>query len=239
MNYKKITRKQLEKQFKINKYYNKHKLKYKNGKNLIFIKIPFILNEDCAKLAGMMPDGSLIKDLMRIYLTQKKDTSKLFLFKKIIVKLFSPKNKIFIRENQLNSDAYINSQTLAIFFFYILGINKSDEMMRVPKWIFKSPKSVKITYLQQAFDMEGTILKSLNEIRFITKDKLFALDLQKLLFHIDIKSTVNPRIGGIRRTLQYRISVYGKENFKKFKEIGFRIPFLKNRFKELIKKHNI
>ena len=240
MQYQKIQKNILTRYFKI-VFSNNNEcvLRYKRGKNTIKIKIPFILNEDCASLAGLMPDGSLIKDQMRIYFHQKKDLTKHYLFKYLINKLFSPKNKIFFRYKSNCYDSYINSQTLARFFYHILQIPKSDEPMRVPKWIFTSPYSVKIAFLKQAFDMEGTILKSLNEIRFITKDKDFAFDLKALLNSLRIDSFVKERIGGTHRTIQYRISIYRKENFIKFTNIGFRSNFLKNRFNMLLNKHKI
>ncbi len=239
MKYQKINKKLLTKYFKIVSFNNKYILKYGNGINTIKINIPFILDEDCASLAGLMPDGSLIKDLMRIYFHQKKDISKNYLFRDLLNNLFSPSNKIFIRKGHNCFDTYTNSKTLARFFYHILQIPKSNKSMRIPSWVFKSPDSVKIAYLKQAFDMEGTILKSLREIRFITKDKKFAYDLKKLLKSLDITSNVKERIGGTHRTIQYRLSIYRKENFIKFKKIGFRVYFLKNRFDMLLKKHNI
>ncbi|MBR9691380.1 hypothetical protein GOV06_01210 [Candidatus Woesearchaeota archaeon] len=236
----KITKDLLERYFEISPHYSKYKLKYGNGRNNIFIKIPFQLDEDCARFAGMMPDGSLIKDLMRIYFHQKKDLNKIKLFRDLITKIFSPKNKIFTKIDKKGcTDIYTNSKTLARFCYHIIGIPKSNEQMRIPSWIFGSSKSVRIAYLQQAYDMEGTILKSLSEIRFITKDEEFAFDIKKILASLDIESYIKPRIGGINRTRQYRISIYKKENFAKFKEIGFRIPFNKKRFVQLVKKYNL
>ena len=94
-------------------------------------------------------------------------------------------------------------------------------------------------YLNQAFDMEGTILKKLNEIRFITKDYLFAKDLCRLLKQVKITPKLYERLGGTHRTLQYRIAIYGKKNFIHFKKIGFSIPFHKERFNRLLNKYNI
>lgn len=186
-----------------------------------------------------MPDGSLIRDLERIYFHQDKDDSKLDLFATLLKKLFSPKSVILRGKNSKGKRVYLNSKVLARFFYYVLQIPKSDEQMRVPPWVFVSPYSVKITYLREAFAMEGTILKKLYEIRFITQDKDFAFDIQKLLASIGITSHVKPRIGGIRKTLQYRLSIYRKENFIKFKDIGFSLDFHKERFNRLLLKYNI
>ncbi len=187
-----------------------------------------------------MPDGSLIKDLKRIYFHQKKDLRKIELFEKLMTRLFSQKIKLFRRVDRTDTTCvYANSKTLAYFLYYTLNFSKSDEEMRVPKWIFGSPKSVKLSYLKEVFDMEGTILKKLTEIRFVTKDKKFAIDIQKLLHTIGIRSwlTYAPRIK--QKSGQFRLSVYRKENFIKFKEINFRIPHLRTRFEDLLTKYKI
>mgnify|MGYP001482258118 CR=1 FL=1 len=234
-----IRRKLLKKYFQISEDNGLLKLRYRKGKNPIFVDKRFQLNEDSASLAGLMPDGSLIKDLRRIYFHQKKDIRKIYLFKNTILKLFRPKNKIFIRDNRGTIDIFINSQTLAMFFYKILKIPKSDEQMRVPNWIFRSPKKVKIAYLKQAFDMEATINKGLSDIRFITKDYNFAVDIRRLLKQVGVTSFVKNRIGGTYNTLQYQVCIYKKENFSKFKKIGFSIKFNKDRFQKMVKKYNI
>ncbi|HJX06346.1 MAG TPA: LAGLIDADG family homing endonuclease [Candidatus Nanoarchaeia archaeon] len=237
--YKSISLNAINKYFEVTKENCLFKLRYGRAFNGIWIRIPFRLDEDVAALAGLMPDGSLIKDLMRIYFHQGKDYSKIILFTNLIKKLFHPQNRIFTKKDRRGFQAYTNSQTLAIFFYKILKIPKSDEQMRVPQWIFQSPKSVKIAYLREAFAMEGTILKKLSEIRFITKDYLFAKDIQKLLKQIRIEAIVKPRIGGTHRTRQYRISIYRIKNFALFKEIGFSTEFHKERFRRLCSKYGI
>ena len=214
-------------------------LKHRRGRNTIKITSPFVLDEAVAKLAGMMPDGSLIKDLRRIYFGQDKDLSKIYLFRDLLIKKFSPNNRVFIDRGHFEYRAYINSTTLANFFYHVLKIPKSDEQMNVPKWIFYSPNSVKYAYLREAFAMEGTILKKLNEIRFITKDNLFAVNIKRLLKTVGIKSYITERLGGTPPTLQFRVSIYCKENFEKFCKIGFSLPFHKERFDRLLTKYGI
>ncbi len=239
MEYKSINENNLREYFKIEQKEEYFQLKVSNMTKPIFIKLPFILNEDVSSLMGLMPDGSLIKDLMRTFFHQKKDPRKIELFNDLIIKLFSNKIILFRKENSKGKQIYVNSKTLAWFLYYILKLPKSDEQMRVPNWIFDSPKKVKIEYLKQAFDMEGTILKKLTEIRFVSGDEFFAKDIYNLLKSIDINShlTYAPRLK--QPNGQYRVSIYRKENFEKFKEIGFRIPFLENRFNQLLKKYEI
>ncbi|MBI3051516.1 hypothetical protein HYY74_03585 [Candidatus Woesearchaeota archaeon] len=237
--YQSISEKDLSSVFKVERKNEKLVLKYPSGRNTIQFADPFVFDEDVGALAGLMPDGSLIRDLRRIYFCQKKEYAKIILFGSLLKRLFSPSNRIFIRQGKGAFDVYINSQTLAMFFYKVLNIPKSDEQMDVPGWVFNSPDSVKISYLRQAFAMEGTILKRLYEIRFITKDYDFAVSIQRLLLQLGISSVVKERMGGTHRTLQYRISIYGKQNFSLFRKIGFDIPFHKERFNQLLVKHKI
>lgn len=244
LNYKAINEKGLDKYFSIEKKKGGlFKLNLSNLTKPIYIKLPFVLNERVAALAGLMPDGSLTRDLMRIFFSQKKDLTKITLFENIMVALFSRDINLFKKTNKKVKwvDAYVNSKTLAWFYYYSLGFSKSDEQMRVPKWIFVSPHSVKVAYLRQAFEMEGTILKKLTEIRFVSKDGLFAKDMQRLLLMVGIKShlTFAPRYK--QKSGQYRVSIYRKENFTKFKEIGigFTRSNLKQRFHDLSLKYGL
>ena len=239
MGYKLVNEEDLIKYFKIKKEGKLFNLNLSNLTKPIFVKLPFALKENVASLIGLMPDGSLIKDLMRVFFHQKKDPRKIELFNDLILELFSENIILFRKENFKGKQIYVNSKTLAWFLYYILKLPKSDEQMRIPEWIFNSPKSVKIAYLQQAFDMEGTILKKLTEIRFVSGDELFAEDIKNLLSILEIKSSLTFAPRKKQPNGQYRVHIYGKENFKKFKEIGFRIPSLKNRFDLLVKKYEI
>ena len=237
MKYITINKKNLEQYFTISTINNKEFIvRIPNGENYIKIQIPFILNEKVATLAGLMPDGSLIKDLRRIYFFQTKDTSKIKLFIDLLQQVFSPSNKIFIKKGGF--ETYTNSKTLAYFFYHILDLKKSDEETRIPSWIFNSPVSVKYAYLRAAFDMEAYMSKRLYEIRFITIDKNYAYDLKKLLESVNIASIVKPRIGGTHNTIQYRISIYGKENIKEFGKIGFSIQMHKERLERALAKYS-
>ncbi len=238
--YKAVSENELKNYFMIKKQGEIFNLKVSNHCKPIFVKLPFIFNEEVASLAGLMPDGSLIRDLMRIYFTQKKDLRKIELFDNLIKKLFSSEIKIFKKiDIRGATNSYINSKTLAYFFYFILNVSKSDQQQKVPYWVFTSSRNVKITYLKQIFDMEGTISKRLTEIRFVSKDELFIQDVKKLLSLVEIGSHVTfaPRVK--QKSGQYRLSIYRRENFEKFKDIGFRIPFLHNRFQALISKYGL
>ncbi len=225
--------------FQISKLGDKFCLSFSNCKNKVLIALPFVLDERVGSLAGMMPDGSLIKDLKRVYFTQKKDFRKILQFRGLLIELFSPTNKVFIREGHNAFEGYTNSKVLANLLYHVLDFSKSDEEMKVPKWVFQSPDSVKRAYLREAFAMEGTIFKSLKEIRFITKDKGYALEIQALLNSLGIGSFVQTRIGGTHKTIQYRVSIYRRENFEKFKKIGFTSSLHVERFNLICQKYQI
>ena len=237
-NYKQININQLVR-FKIIKKRDKYLLRMPYCSNYIIIKLPFILDENIAKLAGLMPDGSLIKDIRRLYFSQKKDFSKHILFQKVIHKLFSPNNKIFMKNTSNCPDSYINSTVLCHFLHYLVDFKKSDEEMRVPEWLYTSPDSVKRAYLHEAFAMEGTIFKSLTEIRFYSKFEQYCLDIQRLLVKLNIKSFVKSRVAGTPPDIQYRLSIYRKENFQEFLKIGVSIPLHVERFALICKKYGI
>ncbi len=234
-----ISKKKLKNYFTVQKVHNVYSLNLSENTKPIYIKRPFVLDENVASLAGLMPDGSLIRDLMRIYFHQKKDLSKIELFNDLVVELFSPKSTVLRKRDKSGQQIYINSKSLAWFFYYILKIPKSDEQMRVPRWIYKSPRKVKIAYLKQAFDMEGTILKKLTEIRFVSKDQLFAKDMKRLLKSLNIECHLTYAPRNKQSSGQYRVSIYRKENFIKFKQIGFDISSLKMRFNSLLEKYGI
>ncbi|HIH25846.1 hypothetical protein J4476_04865 [Candidatus Woesearchaeota archaeon] len=123
---------------------NKLSIKYNKLSKEIIINKKDLFNEDYASLAGMIPDGSLIKDLMRVYFHQKKDLRKIDLFAVLISKLFSPKSTILYKADISGMQCYINSQTLARFMYHILEIPKSDESMRVPNGYLIPIKMLKL-----------------------------------------------------------------------------------------------
>jgi intein/homing endonuclease len=221
--------------FEIEKVGDKFKIKFSRSKP-IFIKLPFILDEKVATLAGLMPDGSLIKDLMRIYFGQKKYISKVYLFIDLLKELFNPESTLLIRKAHKGGlDGYTNSQTLCKFLYFVLNFTKSDEEFKIPKWVFESPRSVKITYIREAFAMEGCVEKWPRKIiTLVNKPPHLPYGLQKMLLLFGIKATVKTRIGGLKPQLQYKLFISGRENLMKFQEIGFTYQQHKERFKRII-----
>ncbi|MFH1682810.1 MAG: LAGLIDADG family homing endonuclease [Candidatus Woesearchaeota archaeon] len=119
-----------------------------------------------------------------------------------------------------------------------MGFTKSDQETRIPIWVFDSPNSVKRAYLREAFAMEGTVRQSLREITFAAKSYNFCLDIKNLLASLNINSFLKKKAGGTYGGM-YRVSVYRKENFEKFKEIGFTAPLHVERFDLICKKYGV
>lgn len=238
--YIKVKNKKIKKYFQLKSKKDVYLLRISNLTKPVKIRLPFKFDEDAAALAGLMPDGSLIRDLMRVFFIQKKSMALISLFDKIISRIFL--SSVLLHRKIDGAGAtqiYANSKTLAYFFYYILDISKSDEQMRVPSWVFESTSSVRKAYLRSAFDTEGSILKKLTEIRFVSKDKYFAKDIKRLLASVGIRSYITYTPRPTATSGQYRVSIYRKENFEKFRDIDFRVPFLRKRFRESLRKYNL
>ena len=200
----------------------------------IKLRLPFKFDEDIARIAGMILDGSLDKNFSGVMFSQKKDKNKVQEFSNIAIKLFD----VLPIFTEKNGTYMINfcSKTLSVFFNKCLDIHRSDEGARIPYWIWKSPKSVIIEYLRYAFAMEGSIdchLKG-SEIKFHSVRLPHLLELSILL-----KDKF-----GINSSIQnYYVEDYGwkyylwfckKEEVIKFQEIGFALESHQKRLIEII-----
>lgn len=204
----------------------------------IKISVPFILDEQIAKLSGMSFDGSLSKDLANFSFYQKKDKKKIEECAKIIKNKFGVVSRIGMAKNK-TPVVIISSKTLCHFLHECLDFYKSDERGVVPKWLWNSPKSVIISYLRESFDMEGSIADpstGKREIRFHGTDKNILTELKKLM---KIKFDINCDF------FTYHIENYGEKYYLaitnsneilKFNQIGFGIETHSKRLKKVISK---
>jgi len=198
------------------------------------ISLPFKIDENIAKIAGMLFDGSLDKNHYSIMFSQKKDKNKVKEFSNIIKNFFNI-NPCFSTTHNTPMVTF-SSKTLATFFNKCLDLPKSDERGKVPYWIWISPRSVIIEYLRYAFAMEGSISHYLkgSEIRFHSVDLYFLKDLKKLLKN---KFDINSQI--IKYYIRdygwkYFLAIYNRDGVIKFTEIGFALKSHQARLKELI-----
>ena len=199
------------------------------------ISFPIILNEDVAKIAAMIMDGSLSKTHKSVMFSQKKDLQKVEEFAEICHKIFNISGRI----NESGGGCLMliySSKTLAKFFHSCLDIHKSDESARIPHWIWNSPESVVVTYLRYAFAMEGSVHDYLkgNEVRFHSCDLPYLKELRNLLkikFDIDSKiQTYYIKDYGYK----YYLYLLNKKNITKFLKIGFALESHQKRLEKVI-----
>ncbi|OGI14944.1 hypothetical protein A3K63_02850 [Candidatus Micrarchaeota archaeon RBG_16_49_10] len=218
--------------------YELNRLKTRRTK-VIKIRIPFHLDNDIAKICGMIMDGSLGRDLSCLMFSQKKDPNKVLEFAKIINDKFGIEGRISYRPEGILIVNFSRS-TLCNFLYYLLDMHKSDEDARIPKWIWESPEEVIRVYLRYSFAMEGSVFESIikREIRFHTCDRPYVEQLSKLLLQkFSIKSKVHdyfiPSYG-----MKYYLSITNKDSIIKFSKIGFALETHQKRLERVVDSYN-
>jgi hypothetical protein len=58
------------------------------------------------------------------------------------------------------------------------------------------------------------------------------------VWNLKYYSGIRDAFGGTHKTIQYRISIYGKENLKEFGKIGFSIQMHKERLERALAKYS-
>ena len=117
--------------------------------------------------------------------------------------------------------------------FLELGIpsgNKSG-VIRVPKIVFESSNKFKANFISALFDCDGYINSSGRYIDYSSKSKKFLKDLQILLTHFNIESTIkikNAKLNG-KIFENYRLFITDNNSVENFKKIGFTSRFKQER----------
>lgn len=209
----------------------------KNSHSSTFkISLPLNLDEDIAKISAMILDGSISKTLSAFSFCQKKDTTKVEEFSKIIKMKFGIKGNFSIENKSGAHCINYSKKALTTFLHKCLDIHKSDEEARIPYWIWISPRSVIIEYLRYAFAMEGSVshyLKS-TEIKFHSVELSYLNDLKKILKD---KFNINSKIHKYfikNYGFKYNLFFSDKNNIEKFYPIGFALESHQQRLKGLI-----
>ena len=148
----------------------------------ININFPLVVDEEIAKVAGMLMDGSLDKNLKNCMFSQKKDVNKMKECYEIIKNKFNVKSVYYIAK-KIGSHSVRVQKVMACFFYHCLNMHKCDESARIPSWIWKSPINVIREYLRYAYAMEGSVTQSHKspEIRFHSVDLPYLKELKVLL----------------------------------------------------------
>ncbi len=215
-----------------------HKVYLKNSSaRPIFIHFPLKLNEDVAKIAAMLLDGSLSKDLQCCIFSQKKDSEKITEIRKITKKYFGiGGSRRISKKTGIHEVSY--PKTFSHFLYYCIGMYKSDQFAGIPSWIWESPLDVIREYLRYAFAMEGSVRDSRRgkEIRFHSCDLPYVKELKMLL---SIKYGINSKI------YRYYIKDYGWKYYLYFEKatdvvrfynsLGFALDSHQERLKTIVK----
>ena len=226
-----INRKDLVNFFKIE---NNELLLNSRKSKKIKIHLPFKIDEDTAKLAAMLLDGSLDKNLYSIMFCQKKDKNKVKEFSNITKKLFGVKSKYRLFNN--TPGVTLSCKVLGLFLHKYLDFSKADEITRIPVWIWNSPKSVVIEYLRYAFAMEASISHYLKgpEIKFHSVDLPYLEELKELLKEkFEVDSTIH-RYNVKDYGWKYYSYITNKNAITKFQEIGFALKTHQARLDKLV-----
>ncbi len=167
----------------------------------LFVNFPLELNEDIAKIAAMLLDGSLSKDLQCCLFSQKKDTKKITEIRGITRKYFGIEGSRRIAK-KTGTHLVSYPKVFSHFLYYCIGLYKSDQFAGIPSWIWQSPDNVVKEYLRYAFAMEGSVrdARKGKEIRFHSCDLPYVKELKKLL---------SDRFGINSRLYRYYIKNYG------------------------------
>jgi len=173
--------------------------------NKYFIKLPKVLDENMAKFLGLLiSDGHLYDDGVNVF----GETS--LIAKDNIEKALSIKTRISKVNDYLRLD--IDSKPLAQFFndYFKVPIGKKSQIVRAPKQIFNSPKSVKAAFIAGLLEGDGG---AIDKIYVSSNSKFLIYDIINILLSMGILSA-------FKKYNSYYAVVYGgHDSYKKFYEI--------------------
>jgi len=230
---------QLSSKFYVNDRGNSiYELWVKNSQKPIFVRFPFVIDKDLARLYGMLYDGSLSKNLSVLSFSQKKDPNKAYEFARIISSKFGINCTITKRDNG-TFVVVASNIALCNFLYSCLDFYKCDEDAKIPFWMENVSEEIVKEYLRYAFAMEGSISqpqKNQKEIRFHSTSLLLVKQLQNLFkseFNINF-SLCKYYIEGYG--LKYFLSCCARDDFIKFSKIGFALDSHQKRLLNHIEK---
>ncbi|MFH1310976.1 MAG: LAGLIDADG family homing endonuclease [Nanoarchaeota archaeon] len=120
--------------------------------------------------------------------------------------------------------------------FILLGIpegNKSS-IIRVPKIVFESSNNFKANFINSLFCCDGYIDAKSKTIDYSSKSKEFLSDLQILLSHFRIESSIRQKISKLngKEFKSYRLFITDNVSIENFKKIGFIIKSKQERLEK-------
>ena len=155
-------------------------------KNSYFTKVPEFLDEDLAKLLGLIiSDGNLSLEGYRVNLSGETSEIGQKIFNKKFGKNFALTCDKVSKVNRL--DIYSKSFSYFLNAYFDINLGKKSHIIKVPEQIYNSPESVKAAFLAGLFEGDGGVDTS---IMFHTVSKELALGISRLLTSLGIPSKI-------------------------------------------------
>ncbi len=153
-------------------------------KEKYFIKLPKFLDESLAKfLSLVITEGHINNRGVRL----SGETS--WMVERIGEEIFGLKSKVDKYRKDLRT-IELNSRALSEFLndYFKIPKGKKSYIVKIPKQIFTSPKSVKSSFLAGLIEGDGSIYRS--SVRFYTASKGMAEDVTRLFASLGIQSVL-------------------------------------------------
>ncbi|PIN74322.1 DNA mismatch repair protein MutS [Candidatus Woesearchaeota archaeon CG10_big_fil_rev_8_21_14_0_10_45_16] len=184
--------------------------------NVLFYKVPELIDEDLAYLIGLLVgDGTLTYKNSITF--SNIDTELIAEFFRIMEDKFgySPKTK------KNNTDHLVCSRHIRSFFEKIgLGyVNSLDK--ETPRCILEAPKHIVRMFLQGLFDTDGCADKRYGNVSVSTSSYKLARQIQIILLNFGIISSLKPK--KTSRNLNYRVQIYGQDSILFHNTVGFKL----------------
>lgn len=189
------------------------------------IKMPEIIDEDFATLLGfLVGDGNTNESGLHNLTTGDDEVKEIYI--KIYKKLFGiyPSNKKDGNRWRISS---WNKSVYSILQYLGIKEGKSAEKKSIPEVIFRSPKSVVISFIRAYFDADGHAAKN-GDVILISKSNQLSKEIQEMLLGFNIYSTISKQNDGC-----YRLRISGIDAFYFYKYIGFNLHRKQQRLENL------
>jgi len=114
-------------------------------------------------------------------------------------------------------------------------IGKKSNIIQIPKIVWESSNLFKANFVKALFSCDGYVSKKGDRIEYYSNSRHFLTDIQLLLLHFGIQSTVREKKASCNKKFfkSYRLSITDNISLEKFKKIGF---FDKNKINRLKKR---
>jgi len=158
-------------------------------------------------------------------------------FKNIVKKLFGIKvgERKLNRQNENYQEIYFISKFVRKLLFNFGLTYTTAEYKEIPEGILKSPKKVQANFIKGLFDTDGSISKY---IRYVSASKTLIQQVQLVLLNFNIVSHITKQFNDKYQKYYYTLSIFSDNINIYKKEIGFDIPYKKQKLNNIKPKLN-